>query len=419
MTILFYLIIFICLINLLRLGVFLITSDIYSLRQARLSTQRKRWHLPTVSVVIPAHNEEKTIIRALKSVCASNYPISKVEIIIANDGSTDNTAQLIKDFKREYGGNHKIRLVTRPNRGKASALNYAIRRFAKGSLVMCLDSDSYLETNALRIAVQQFRNRNIVAVAANVNIIEDGSMLGLAQRFEYMMGYQMKKGQSLMGIDYIIGGIGSVFRRSTMERVEYYDTNTMTEDIDLTMKIIVKCRKNQKIGYAADSIVYTEPAHTLKELMIQRYRWKYGRSQTFLKHSFAFFSHDSRISKRLSWFMFPFVLFQDLIFSLEPLIFGYFLYICIAYGSFATYLIAFILWVGILMVIVWSGTWLTVKERIRLSICAPLMYLMLYVLAIADYYALAKAAILSPKLKSSIQNKHVTWNSPARRESVV
>lgn len=417
MTILFYIIISICLINLLRMSIFLITSDIYSIQQAKRGKQRTRWHLPTITVVIPAHNEETTIIRALRSVCENDYPATKVQIIIANDGSTDETAALVKDFKKSYQGSHAIRLVTRPNRGKASALNYAIQRFATGQIIMCLDSDSYLDKRAIRAAAQHFRDRNVVALSANVNIIEDGTMLGLAQRFEYMMGYQMKKGQSLIGIDYIIGGVGSMFRRSVMKKVEYYDTNTMTEDIDLTMKIIVKRRAGQRLAYAADSIVYTEPAHTLKELMVQRFRWKYGRSQTFLKHSFAFFSRDKRVTKRLGWFMLPFVLLQDLIYSLEPVIFLYFLYVCIVNASAETYLYAFSLWLGILLAIVWSGTWLSVKERLRLSFYAPMMYLMILVLGIADYYALIKAAILSPKLKSSIANKHVTWSSPKRHGS--
>lgn len=417
MNVVFYIIITICLINLLRIGVFLITSDLHTIQQARKNAGRKRWHLPKITIIIPAHNEEKTIVRALESVCDSNYPTAKMEIIIANDGSTDSTADIVKRFKRSIHTNHKIRLVTRPNRGKASALNYALKHYATGQIIMCLDSDSYLEKSALRAAAQYFRDRNVVALSANVNIIEDGTMLGLAQRFEYLMGYQMKRGQSLMGIDYIIGGIGSMFRKSIIEKVEYYDTNTMTEDIDLTMKIIVKRRAGQKLAYAADSIVYTEPAHSLKELANQRFRWKYGRSQTFLKHSFAFFSQDKKITKRLSWFMFPFVLFQDVIFSLEPLIFAYFLYVCIVNGSAETYLYAFLLWLGILLAILWSATWLSIKERVRLTFYAPIMYLMIYVLGIADYFALAKAVFLSRRLKKSIMDKHVTWNSPTRRGS--
>lgn len=417
MTILFYVIISICLINLLRMSVFLITSDLYSVQQAKQAKQRKRWHLPTITVVIPAHNEETTIVKALKSVCENDYPASKIQIIIANDGSTDKTAAVVKDFKKSYKGSHEIRLVTRPNRGKASALNYAIEKYATGQIIMCLDSDSYLDSHAIRASAQHFKDRNVIALSSNVNVIEDGTMLGLAQRFEYMMGYQMKKGQSLMGIDYIIGGVGSMFRHSVMKKVEYYDTNTMTEDIDLTMKIIVKRQTGQRLAYASDSIVYTEPAHTLKELMIQRFRWKYGRSQTFLKHSFVFFSRDKRITKRLGWFMFPFVLLQDFIYSLEPVIFLYFLYICIVNASAETYLYAFSLWLGILLSIVWSGTWLSVKERLRLSFYAPIMYLMITILGIADYYALIKAVILSPKLKSSIANKHVTWRSPTRQGS--
>ncbi len=404
-----------CLLNLIRMAAYLISSDIYSLRRLRQTKARKRWHLPSISVVVPAHNEASTIERCLSSLINNNYPAQKLEVIVANDGSTDNTADIVREFKKQHRGSCKVRLINRPNRGKATVLNYAMRRCARGSLVMCLDSDSYLEKNALRNAAQHFRDRKVMAMSSNVNVIEDGSLLALVQRFEYLVCYQMKKGQALLDIEYIVGGIGSMFRRSMLKKVAYYDTNTMTEDIDLTMKIIGRMGRHDRIAYAADSIAYTEPVHSLKALMRQRYRWKYGRSQTFLKHKHMFFARDGKQAKRLTWFMLPYALLQDMFFFVEPIILSYFLYSSIRYADTGIFISASIVLSLYLLVNVWSTNHLGIRERLRLTYYAPPMYLVMYILSFAEYYALIKALILAPKLGESIKKRHFTWRSPERR----
>jgi len=413
------LVLVICLLNLLRMAVYMLGSDAYTLKQTRRIKRRGRWHLPSVTVVIPAHNEEKVIIRALQSLYEANYPARKLEVIVADDGSTDRTRSVALAFKRSHNDRCNFRVITRPNKGKASALNYVMQRHAKGSIVVCLDADSYFMPSALRNAVQLFRDRQVVALSSNVNIIEDGTFLALLQRFEYVVCYQMKKGQALMGVEYIVGGIGSMFRRSTLQKVGYYDTNTMTEDIDLTMKIIAQKTKHQKIAYAADSIVYTEAAHTLPALMRQRYRWKYGRSQTFLKHRDLFFSNTGRYAKRLAWFMLPFSIVQDVLFFFEPFMLGYFIYISARYANVAVFASALIVLTIYMLSNVWSSDHVSFRQKLRLSFYAPPMYLAMYVVAYAEYYALIKALLLAHRLPNSIKQTDFTWKSPERRNTPV
>lgn len=414
-NILFYGIIVICVLNLIRMAAYLLSSDLYTLKNLSSRKSRKRWHLPTISVVVPAHNEELTIERCLESLYSNNYPGTKLEVIVANDGSTDKTEAIVREFKKANRDGCNIRLINRPNKGKAAALNYAMRRCARNKLVMCLDSDSYLDKNALRNAAQHFRDRNVVALSSNVNIIEDGTVLTLLQRFEYLVCYQMKRGQAHMGLEYIIGGIGSMFRATILKQVSFYDTNTMTEDIDLTMKILINKNRHQKIAYGADSIAHTEAAHTIQELMKQRFRWKYGRTQTFFKNYSFFFSNQKRYSRRLTWFMVPFSLVQDLIFTFEPVIIGYFLFIILYYGDLRTIYSALFILTIYLLINVWSSDHLSIKQRLRLTYYAPPMYFLMYVLSFAEYFALIKAMVLLSKLKSSIKSKHTRWNSPQRR----
>lgn len=417
-TLLFYIIIILSLANLLRMAVYLVTSDIYHVKAARQQKAglKKRPHTPSITVIVPAYNEEKTIADSIRSLAASNYPKSRLSIIIANDGSKDSTAHIAKECIKTLPRNSpSIRLINRPNKGKASAINHILRYYVKSTLVVCLDADSTLERNALRNMAQHFRDRNVVACSSNVNIIEDGTLFTLIQRFEYMVCYQMKRGQALLNVEYIVGGIGSAFRMSALKKVNYYDTNTMTEDIDLTMKLLFNKRKNQKIAYAHDSIAYTQAAHSMRELSSQRFRWKYGRSQTFVKHKELFFSKSDNHSRRISWFSLPQALLQDLAFFLEPLIIGWFIFLMIVLADPTLLNTAVIILTIYVMFNVWSSDHISIKERIRLSYYAPTMYMLMYVLSLVEYFALVKSLVKLPGLHKSIASKHVTWISPTRR----
>jgi len=200
-----------------------------------------------------------------------------------------------------------------------------------------------------------------------------------------------------------------------LRQVKFYDSNTMTEDIDLTMKIIMNKGRHERIAYAYDSIVYTEAAHSIKELSTQRFRWKFGRSQTFLKHLGLFFSTKKNHQKRVSWFMLPHAIFQDLVFFAEPLVFVWMLFLVLYFHDFATVVTAMLVVTTYLSANIWAAHQLDVFARIRLTFYALPMYFLMYVLSAAEYYALIKTYALAPTLKKSISSGHVTWTSPARK----
>lgn len=412
--ILLYAIVLICIINLLRIATYLITSDLYMISVAKRKDAAKVRSLPTISVIIPAHNEVLTIGKAIAAMRDIYYPSSKLEVIIMDDGSTDGTAQKAQKLIDVSSRGPIFRVISRPNRGKAAALNYAIRYKARGSLIVCLDADSHLDKWALINAVWHFEDKKVMALSMNVNVVEDGTLLGLMQRIEYLVNYHMKKGQDYMGLQYIIGGVGSMFRRSVLSRVKFYDTNTMTEDIDLTLKLLLHKRLGEKLAYAADSVSYTDPAHSIHDLALQRFRWKYGRSQTFIKHATLFFSRNPAHSKRLSWFMLPYVLLQDAMFLVEPVIVGYLLYIVLRFGDLGVLTTAFMLMTLYLGLSIWSSRHLSIKDRLRLTYYAPPMYFLMYVMTYVEYFALIKALLGSRRLRSSMLQHHTTWKSPRR-----
>jgi len=401
--------------NLLRMAIYLIGSDIYTIRHHRQSKMKKSRFTPYITVVVPAHNEEANIIGCLDSIVASKYPRSRLKIVVANDGSKDNTKNIVRRYMRNNTSGVEIRIMNQQNKGKAAALNNAIKRYVKTPYFMCLDADSSLHEMAIYNGIQQFRDKRIVAVAANVNIIEDGTILSLLQRFEYLVGYNMKKAQVQYNIEYITGGIGSMFRRKSVESVGYYDTNTMTEDIDLSMKFVVKGNKENRLGYASDAIAYTEAVHDIKGLIKQRFRWKYGRLQTFLKNRSAFLNTESHYAHQLTVIMLPFALVQELMFMLEPFVVGYIMFVVFGFQDWVTILSAFMVIVAYLSLNLWSSDNLSIKERLRLTYYTPLMYVLMYILAFVEYVALLQAVVKLPNLKKSIAAKHVTWSSPERK----
>ena len=363
-------------VNLLRMAMFLIGSDVYGL----ISAKRKKnplQHYPDFSVVIPAHNEETTIIRAIESVVKCHYPEGRKQVIVVDDGSTDNTIKLVSDYVNKHPVDRVI-LVSQANSGKARALNNGIKNYAKGELVMCLDADSYLDPRALENAARYFAYENTVALSANVKIRKAPGLLNLVQRYEYLVCYQMKRAESLFNCVYIVGGIGSVFRKSALESVGYYDTDTVTEDIDLTMKILQKGNRNLRTLYGADVVAMTEGVMDLGGLVRQRFRWKWGRCQTFLKNRNMFLSRDTKFSKSLSWFYMPFAIYGDLAYLFEPILFLYILVVSIYYRDPVTIISAWMVITTYILINIMAEDTLTLKEKLVLIPGAPLMYFLLY-----------------------------------------
>jgi poly-beta-1,6-N-acetyl-D-glucosamine synthase len=392
-----------------------ISSDLLIVKQLRtFGKSKSSRYTPMLSVLIPAYNEEVSIERTLDSLCASSYPRSRMEIIVINDGSRDQTESIVRAYKRTNKIGFKIRLINRPNGGKARALNYAIKYCAKGSIIVCIDADTTLNKYALRNMTKYFRNKNTVALTCYADIIEDGSLLALCQRIEYIIGYRTKSGHTLLGANYIISGTGSAFRRSILKRVNYYESNTQTEDLDLTMKIMASKKKNERIDYARDFVSYTEAVHTVSALMNQRYRWTYGRAQVFVKYANLFFSRNTQHPKMLTWGTLPFTLISDITFLLSPIINIFLLYLALSFGNIAVIGGGVLTLTAFLVLSIWSVEHLTWREKLRLSYYAPPMYILIHLTSLAEYYALIKAIFSLRSVKASLNAKRVTWSSPER-----
>jgi cellulose synthase/poly-beta-1,6-N-acetylglucosamine synthase-like glycosyltransferase len=266
----------------LYLFVIIISIYLYSIFLLLLFKNRKelfnhnisKENLPTVSILIPAYNEEKTIAGTINSVLNLDYPKDKIEIIVLNDGSTDNTEKIAKSFKG-------IKVITKPNSGKADSLNYGIN-IAKNEFIAAVDADCYHEKDALLKVINCFKeDSNIEAVTSTVRVKNQETLLGKLQFIEYTLIAWARKLLEFINSVYVTPGPLSVYRKSTLEKLGGFDKNNMTEDIELAWRIL---RNNHKIKMCLSAKAYTIVPDKFKKWWHQRLRWDIGGLQTFSKH---------------------------------------------------------------------------------------------------------------------------------------
>lgn len=410
MNIFVYCIVFLGIINIIRMMVFFVAGYVYDIQIAKMRKTRK-YYKPLVSVVIAAYNEERTIQGCLKAVIQNSY--KKLEIIVVNDGSKDATSKKIQEFINTYRV-HNVILIEQENGGKARALNNALINHIHGSLVMTLDADAQLAPDAIKNAVAYFQQKDVVAVAANVKISNYGTFLGLVQHIEYLMGYQLKKAMTPLNIEYIIGGVAAVYRKSILKRCHYYDTDTITEDIDFTLKMIQKGNKKNRLIYAADVICSTQAPLTLKALFRQRFRWKYGRFQTLYKNKGLFFNTKSQYSRPLTCLYLPFILFSEASFLLDPLLIGFVGYLAIYYQD-VTALQGMFLFLGFytFMSII-TEEQIAFMHRIGLILLSPLAYAFFFIISCVEYIALLRSIFQAQGIINTKQERDCRWEPVER-----
>ena len=234
---------------------------------------------PPVTVIVPAFNEGPVIQSAIRSLLDLEYPA--YEILVIDDGSTDDTHARAAELEGRYGG-VTVRVVGKANAGKAAALNTGIA-LARHDFVLCMDGDSRLSRGTLRNAVRHFSDERVGAVAGNVKVVNRNGMWTRLQALEYIEGLNMaRRAQGFLRAVNIIPGPIGVFRRQALVDVGGYDTDTFAEDADLTLKILTA---GWQVTYEDGAVAYTEAPEHLLDLIKQRYRWTRGILQALRKRS--------------------------------------------------------------------------------------------------------------------------------------
>ena len=263
----------IAVLSVLRLLLLLAVARRHS-RRARLAPEPSEAPLPGVSIVVPAYNEEKGIVAAVKSLASSDYPLH--EVIVVDDGSTDATADKVAALQLPC-----VRLIRQTNAGKPGALNAGIRA-ARHDILVLVDGDTVFERDALRALVAPFTDRAVGAVSGNPKVGNRRRLLGRWQHIEYVIGANLDRRfhDVFHCMPTVPGAIGA-FRRTALMDVGGVPDDTLAEDTDLTMAL---CRAGWRVVYAAEARAWTEAPESLTQLWRQRFRWCYGTLQAVWKH---------------------------------------------------------------------------------------------------------------------------------------
>ncbi|TRZ77522.1 MAG: glycosyltransferase, partial [Chitinophagaceae bacterium] len=269
-------------------------------RKMALTQIEKTLDHPFVSIIVPAYNEEVNAVSSIENLLKCDYPA--FEIIFIDDGSTDNTYQKVKEA---FVNNALVRVISKDNGGKATALQYGIEESA-ADYVVCIDADTKLAADAVSKLMRNFLNplnknsHKIGAVAGSVIVGNELNILTKWQSIEYITSQNFdRKGFAYVNAITVIPGAIGAFKKAALIEAGGFTSDTLAEDCDITIRIM-------KAGYIvaneSKAYAFTEVPENLRQFLKQRVRWSFGVMQTFWKHKDMLFN-NTRLS--LGWVALP------------------------------------------------------------------------------------------------------------------
>lgn len=232
----------------------------------------------TITFIVPAFNEEESILKTLQSLVDVDYPKDKMKIVVVNDGSKDNTKNLVEDFMKT---NSIVSLFNKENSGKADSLNQVLDK-VDTELFAVVDADSHPTPDSIQKMVGYFENDlKIAAVTSRVLVKNKKNFIERFQAVDYAIIAWGRKILDYVDSVYVTNGPLSMYRTEDVKKVGGFDTKNLTEDIELTWNLLSKGYKT-KMSYSAK--VYTVVPDNLKVWINQRVRWNLGGLQTIYKY---------------------------------------------------------------------------------------------------------------------------------------
>jgi cellulose synthase/poly-beta-1,6-N-acetylglucosamine synthase-like glycosyltransferase len=239
--------------------------------------QRKLKHYPTVVIAVPCWNESKTVEKTLVSLLNLDYPKDKLKIWAVDDGSSDNTFEILQKCKTEYDTADQLIVKRKENGGKHTVLNYVLEN-TQSEIFGCLDADSYVFPDTLQNMLFCFEDTQVMAATPMLIVRKPTNMLQAMQTVEYNFGLLVKRILGSINGIHVTPGPFSLFRKEVFDKLGGYRPAHNTEDMEITFRM----QKNfMKIVSAVDAYVETSTPPTLYKLYRQRLRWTQG----FLQNS--------------------------------------------------------------------------------------------------------------------------------------
>lgn len=367
-------------------------------RQERRTVMRGDQPQP-VSVLIAAHNEAKVITATLASVLATGYP-GDIEVIVVDDGSTDETAACVL---KAAAADSRVKLIRQEKQGKAAALDKALTA-AVHELIVMLDADTQFAPETISALVRCLDDPKVAAVSGHARVGNDDTWVTRFQSLEYTCGFNLdRRAYDEWNCVTVVPGAVSAFRRTAVCEAGGLSADTLAEDTDLTLMLH---RLGYRVCYAPDAIAFTEAPDTIAGLVRQRTRWAFGTLQCLCKHHDLLFT---RKNKFLGFFSLPCIwFFHFFLVALMPFV-DAFLVFSVATGSGAAimdYALAFLMMDLITAVAACRMD----RERIgRAWLILPMRLLYRPILAWAVWKAIIRA----------LRGAWVAWGRQERRGALV
>jgi peptidoglycan-N-acetylglucosamine deacetylase len=293
--------------RLILVGIFALIDR---LRRRRLP-QSARNFTPPVAILIPAYNEEKVIVRTIRSALNSDYP--NLRVIVIDDGSRDRTYEVARAAYPAEIAAGRLTVLHQSNAGKAEALNFAVSDLHE-EFYVGIDADTVIARDAISNLVCHFADPSVGAVAGNAKVGNRINLWTRWQALEYITSQNFeRRALDLFDVVTVVPGAIGAWRTEAVRHGGGYPVNTVAEDADLTMSLL---EQGYKVIYEDRALAFTEAPATVRGLMRQRFRWSFGTLQAVYKHHKAFLKNQA-----MGFFALPnIVIFQILLPLVSPFI---------------------------------------------------------------------------------------------------
>ncbi len=322
---------------------FLSLMEIAKLNKKSYKKENISISYPWISILIPAHNEAFNIMQTIDSICCQEY--KNCEIIIINDGSTDNTLEVLKEnynlkainptFKKEFSTKNtrnyyisdkiaNLIVIDKDRGGKSDALNAGLN-ISSYELFCSLDADTVLDKHSLKNIVKPFiEDTNVVAVGSTIKILNgckitngnlhernpSKNLLALPQSIEYVHSFIFGRFAWLkINCSLILSGAFTVFLKKPIIDIGGYKENTVGEDMEIVLRLHKKMLLNKleyRILHSPTAIGWTEAPEKINILRNQRIRWHRGLGESLFLHKDILFNNSMGM---LGFLAYPFALF--------------------------------------------------------------------------------------------------------------
>lgn len=232
---------------------------------------------PTVTVLLPCHNEGPNIYETVGHLFKQNYP--NLEVIAINDGSYDDTAEKLEELNIHFSS---LKVLHQTNQGKASALNHGLSE-ASGSIIVGIDGDAILDYDAIGYMVGHFiQSPKVSGVTGNPRVRTRSTAIGKIQTGEFssIIGL-IKRAQRIYGMVFTISGVVCAFRKSALEEIQGWKTDMVTEDIDISWRLQLA---GGDVRYEPRALCWVLMPETIAGLFRQRLRWAQGGAEVFIRY---------------------------------------------------------------------------------------------------------------------------------------